>query len=144
MKIEFKFKGIHAVDTAVVLCMDFRFQKETQEFFGKELGINNFDLIAIPGAGQAIIADDDLALKSLAVSNDLHHVKKIIVVHHQDCGAYGGSGKFNGDAMAEESFHKEELQKTKEKINSLYPNLEVTMVFARLTDDSANIEFVIV
>jgi carbonic anhydrase len=143
MKLEFKFKGVHSADAAVVFCMDFRFQKETQEFIQKELGVNNFDLIAIPGAGQAIIAGSDLAWKAIAVANDLHHVKKIVVIHHQDCGAYGGSSKFDGDEEAELNFHKSELENTKKAITAKYPQLDIRLVFAKLVNQ-AEIEFVAV
>ena len=73
---------------------------------------------------------------------DLHHAKKLVIVNHQDCGAYGGSKVFNGDEAAEENFHKEELKKAKAKILQKYPDLEIILVYVKLVDGGENVEFI--
>jgi len=74
----------------------------------------------------------------------LHHVRKIVIINHQDCGAYGGSAKFNGNAEAEQKFHEEELRKAKSIILEKYPDKEVVLVYAKLADEGENIEFIII
>jgi hypothetical protein len=64
-------------------------------------------------------------------------------VNHSDCGAYGGSSKFNGDSEAEQKFHEEELQKARSIISEKYPDKEVILVYAKLVDDGENIEFLV-
>lgn len=142
MKIPFKFKGVHACEAVVLCCIDFRFWKETLEFAEKELGLGCFDFPSLPGAAKAINEGNDLALGCVQVPCDLHHVKKIVIVNHADCGAYGGSAKFDGDAEAEQKFHEEELKKAKEKILVQYPEKKVVLVYAKLVDDGENIEFI--
>lgn len=144
MKTSFKFKNIHSCDAVVLTCIDFRFWRETLEFVEQELGIRTFDFPSLPGAAKAInecVADTDLAMKCIGVPCELHHVKKIVIVNHADCGAYGGSAKFEGDADAEQKFHEGELQKAKEKIQQKYPDKEYVLVYAKLTDEGENIEF---
>jgi carbonic anhydrase len=75
---------------------------------------------------------------------DLHHAQKIVIINHEDCGAYGGSKKFEGDREAEQQFHVEELQKAKMKILSLYPDREIILAYAKLVDNGENVEFVLV
>ncbi len=93
------------------------------------------------GGAKAINEDNELAMDCVSVTCGLHHVKKIVIVNHQDCGAYGGSVKFNGDDEAEQKFHAEELRKAKEKIAAKYGGKEVILVYAKLDENKENIEF---
>jgi carbonic anhydrase len=138
MKLPFKFKNIHSCEAVVLSCIDFRFWKETMEFVEKELGIIDFDFPSLPGAAKAINEGSEVALSCIQVPCDLHHVKKIVIVNHEDCGAYGGSSKF-GNREAEQQFHEEELKFAKEKLLEMYPDREVILVYARLDGD--DIEF---
>lgn len=142
MKIPFKYKNVHSCEAVVLCCIDFRFWRETLEFAEKELGLKDFDFPSLPGAAKAINEGSDLALGCVKVPCDLHHAKKIVIVNHSDCGAYGGSSKFNGDSEAEQKFHEEELQKAKAKILEIYPEKEVILVYAKLVDEGENIEFI--
>lgn len=147
MKIPFKFKDIHNCEAVVLTCIDFRFWRETLEFVEKELGLLSFDFPSLPGSAKAInecMKDEDVALSCIGVPINLHHAKKVVIVNHQDCGAYGGSKKFNGDDEAEQKFHEEELKKAKAKILEKFPDKEIVLVYAKLVDGRENIEFVIV
>jgi len=151
MKTPFKFNNIHSCEAVVLTCIDFRFWKETVEFVEKSppaggLGIKTFDFPSLPGSAKAINESNgtDLAMSCISVPCDLHHAKKIIIINHEDCGAYGGSSRFNGDSEAEQKFHEEELKKAKEKISAKYPDKEVVLVFAKLTDEKENIEFLVI
>jgi carbonic anhydrase len=144
MKTPFKFKDIHFCEAVVLTCIDFRFWKETVEFVELELGIRNFDFPSLPGSAKAINESngEDLAISCISVPVDLHHVQKIVIVNHQDCGAYGGSKKFSGDDEAEQKFHEGELKKAKEKILTKDPDKEVILVYARLIGEGQNIDFI--
>ena len=150
MKTKFKFKNIHSCEAVVLCCIDFRFWRETLEFAEKELGLKSFDFPSLPGAAKAINEGNDLAMGCVSVPCDLHYVKKIVIVNHSDCGAYGGSAKFDGDFEAEQKFHEAELQKAKSIISEKYPastaggsDKEVVLVYAKLVDDGENIEFLV-
>ncbi|MDQ1284458.1 MAG: hypothetical protein QG620_806 [Patescibacteria group bacterium] len=144
MKTSFKFKDIHSCDAVVLTCIDFRFWRETLEFVEKELDIKTFDFPSLPGAAKAIndcLSDGDLAFQCIGVPCELHHAKKIVIVNHEDCGAYGGSGKFDGDQDAEQKFHEEELWRAKAKLIDKYPGKEYILVYARLADEGEKIDF---
>lgn len=142
-KYPFKFKEIHSCEAVVLSCIDFRFWEETADFVRTELGIKSFDFPSLPGAAKAIneCTGEDISEKCISVPCDLHHVKKIVVINHQDCGAYGGSAKFNGDEEMEQKFHEDELKKAKEKILAKYPDKEIILIYAKLVDAGENIEF---
>ena len=144
MKLPFKFKNIHACEAVVLTCIDFRFWRETVKFVEDGLGIKSFDFPSLPGAAKAIndaVSDDEIAMQCVIVPHDLHHARKLVIVNHQDCGAYGGGKIFNGDDAAEQSFHEAELKKAKIKISAKYPDLEVILVYIKLAETRENIEF---
>ena len=144
MKKLFKFKGIHHCDAVVLSCIDFRFWKETVAFVEDELKIKSFDFPSLPGSAKAINEsnDDVFVFGCISVPVELHHAEKIVIINHQDCGAYGGSAKFNNDETAEQKFHEAELKKAKEKILAKYPDKEIILIYAKLVDDKENIEFI--
>jgi carbonic anhydrase len=144
---KFQYKGIHNCEAVVLTCIDFRFWRKTLEFIEEKLGIKIFDFPSLPGAAKAInecVTDNDLAMKCIEVPCDLHQAKKIVIVNHEDCGAYGGSKKFKGDGEAERIFHGEELKKAKEKILKRYPDREIILIYAKLVERGENIEFLTV
>lgn len=145
MKLPFKHKENHKCEAVVLTCIDFRFWKETTEFVEKELGIKSYDFPSLPGAAKAINGSNgtDLAMSCISVPCDLHHAQKIIIINHQDCGAYGGSAKFS-NSEEEQKFHESELIKAKNKILEKYPEKEYILVYAKLVDEGEDIEFLIV
>ena len=145
MQFPFKYKDIHSCEAIVLTCIDFRFWRETLEFIEKELGIKSFDFPSLPGAAKAIndcLSDKDLAMSCITVPCDLHHAKKLVLVNHADCGAYGGSKKFNGDIKAEQRFHEEELKKAKKKIIKMYSDLQIILVYAKLDKKNESIKLI--
>ena len=147
MKIPFKYKYVHNCEAVVLTCIDFRFWRETLEFIEQELGLTSFDFPSLPGSAKAInecASGEDLAMTCIGVPVDLHHAKKIVIVNHEDCGAYGGSGKFEGNKDEEQAFHEAELEKARNAILEKYPEKEVVSVYARLTEEKDAIEFITV
>lgn len=145
MKTPFNYKDIHTCEAVVLACIDFRFWKETMKFAEEELGIKVYDFPKLPGAAKAIndcLSEVDVAMKCIGVPCDLHHVEKIVIVNHADCGAYGGASQFKGDLEAEQKFHESELQKAKEKILKYYPGKEIILAYAKLVDEGENVEFI--
>ena len=144
MKTKFNFKGIHSCEAVVLCCIDFRFWRETMNFVEESLGIKDYDFPKIPGAAKYVNEGDGLAMQCISVPCDLHHVKKIIIVNHEDCGAYGGSAKFNGDTKTEQKFHEEELRKAKKIISERYSDKEIILIYAKLDKEKESIEFLFV
>ena len=144
MKYKFQYKNVHSCEAVVLACIDFRFWKETAQFVEEELGIKSYDFPKMPGAAKAINDcqnEVDVPMKCISVPCDLHYAEKIVIVNHADCGAYGGSKEFKGDAEAEQKFHGGELQKAKEKILKFYPGKEIILAYAKLVDEGNNIDF---
>lgn len=146
MQYQFKYNNVHHCEAVVLSCIDFRFWRETVEFVEQELGVKYFDFPSLPGAAKTINESigADLAMKCISVPCDLHHAQKIIIVNHEDCGAYGGSKRFNNNPDLEQEFHENKLREARVKILKSFPEKEVVLVYARLVDDKENVEFYIV
>lgn len=140
--MQFNYKGVHRCDAVVMMCMDFRFWREVAEHI-KEKGIENFDVLMFPGAAKMIVEEADAcpAKKGAAIAHDLHHAKKVIIVNHADCGAYGGRSAF-GNIDEERKKHVEDVKKAIEIIKVQYPDMEVTGLFADLDEEMNEINFI--
>jgi hypothetical protein len=102
-------KDHYIADACVVWCFDDRFYKLLKAF-GKQERFAHIDLVKIAGGAKALAGeaspDRDFVLNQIKTSARLHGTKRVILMLHRDCGAYGGSKSF-ADADAE----KEELIK---------------------------------
>lgn len=143
-KISFGYDNVHHCEAVVLCCIDFRFWKQTMKFAEEYLGLKSYDFPKLPGSAKAINESSvgDVSQSCFCVPCDLHKAKRIVIINHEDCGAYGGSGKFNGDKDAEQEFHSEELRKACKIINEKYPNKKVELYYVRLSDDKQQLEFI--
>ena len=78
----------HICEAAVVHCIDFRFQHFLNDWLTKRFGIQNYDRISWAGGAK----DFASVQGQIEISRRLHKIKKVILINHEDCGAYGSSG----------------------------------------------------
>lgn len=142
---EFDLRKVHTCEAVVLSCIDFRFWESVSKFVKNDLGIEDFDLASIPGGVKSINESDcdGVAGGCVKIPCELHNVKKIILVNHKDCGAYGGSSNFE-NSDKEDSYHIEELKKAKEIISKKYPDKEVLMLYPYFSEDGKQIKMSIV
>lgn len=102
----------HICGAVVVHCIDFRFRKKLNEYLMSRFP-EGYDLISVAGGVKRLVADspeDNFVLEQLEISHKLHEPKVIVLIQHEDCGAYGGSKAFAGFEK-EKEFQKLELDK---------------------------------
>jgi hypothetical protein len=142
MKVPFGFKGVHSCRAGVIMCLDFRFRKQTLYCIEVAYRLRAFDLASLPGSSRGMSRESQMAISCVTVPCDLHNIETIIVIHHADCGAYGGSKIFNFDSELEQKFHEDELRKSKKEILERYPEKRVILIYAKLVDFEENVEFI--
>lgn len=82
------------IATALVLsCIDFRFLEAERSFLALQNLTNHYDWTALAGASLSLnnfpqSADTTAFWDQLNLSYQLHHIKKVVIIDHQDCGAY--------------------------------------------------------
>lgn len=78
----------HTCEGVVVHCIDFRLQQFLNDWLTKRFGIQNYDRISWAGG----VRDFSSIQNQIQMSSKLHNVKKVILINHEDCGAYGPTG----------------------------------------------------
>lgn len=105
----------YTADACVVWCFDDRFYKLLKAF-GKQEGFKNIDLVKVAGGakalGEAPSPARDFLLDQIKTSIRLHGTRRIILMTHRDCGAYGGSKNF-ADGAVELAAHQVTLATAK-------------------------------
>ncbi len=129
----------HHCSTVVVGCIDFRFREANDAFVEETFKDKDFDTINFPGGGKNFVADTPeresfvKAIEKVCVG--LHDVKRIVIMNHWDCGAYGGSKHFH-DAAAEEAQHVQDLEIARAFLQERFPDLEIVIAYNKATGDS--------
>ena len=78
----------HTCEVVVVHCIDFRLQHFLNDWLMERFGIQNYDRISWAGG----VRDFVYIQGQVDISRRLHQIKKVVLVNHEDCGAYGSTG----------------------------------------------------
>jgi carbonic anhydrase len=125
---------VYRADAAVLWCFDDRITLVVQKFL-KRIGARQVDTIRIAGGAMALASPKDnfeqgFVIEQLRLSRKLHQTERVILIAHRDCGAYGGSARFQEVAEAEVSFHRTELSRAAGVIRAALPEVTVEHYFA--------------
>ena len=110
----------HACESIIVTCIDFRFQEYINKWIANNFQPKTFDRAAFAGG----VFDIEYVLKQIEISHRLHHIKKVVLINHEDCGAYGEAGT--------PEKHAEDLKNAAAKIKQQLPDLEVKAYYLHL------------
>lgn len=102
----------HTCKALVIHCIDFRFRKSLAEFLESRFG-DSYDLVSAAGGVKRLVSDplnNNFILEQIKISDTLHKPEVILLIQHEDCGAYGGSAAF-GDFSTELEIQNQELEK---------------------------------
>jgi carbonic anhydrase len=121
-------------DAAIIWCFDNRFDLGFRKFL-KRIGIANSDPIKIAGGAMCLASperetDREFVLEQIRKSIHLHGTKRVILMLHSDCGAYGGlAAAFGGDARVEAEHHHGELRRAAANVLRAVPGVKVEAYF---------------
>ena len=131
----------HTCSSALIRCMDFRLTDAINKWLEEKGIMNDCDIISVAGIAK-VIADNPespeakFILKQFELSKKLHNTKTLYLMHHTDCGAYGGHKAF-ANLDEEKAKYKADMEKAREVIKSIVPDLEVKFVLADIKDDGS-------
>lgn len=128
----------HTTQGALLTCIDFRFQEAFPQYM-KQKGIEGYDRISVAGATKAFMdpkpeSETEFVLNQFDISVGLHKVQDIVLMNHEDCGAYGGRDAFDS-ANAEHDTHFDHMEKTASLLKERFPEVNVHTVWARIDDE---------
>mgnify|MGYP002713188959 CR=1 FL=1 len=107
-------------EALVVHCIDFRFQGHLNRWLVDHIGEGNYDRVAFAGGAY----DFETVFKQLDLAVDLHEIKRVILINHEDCGAYGAAGT--------RERHAADLTTARQRILARYPTLKIETFYHRL------------
>lgn len=86
---------VYVADACVITCYDARFDLALRKFL-KRRGIVTYDQVKIPGAAKALAApqneaEREFVLRMVRTSMQIHHSARVLLIGHNDCGAYPGA-----------------------------------------------------
>lgn len=114
-------------------CGDGRFQEDLLAYAKSFGGFS--DPVLAPGGVKKLLEDESYRMKvleDLRIYIGLHNPKKLLVLQHEDCGAYGGSKAFSSN-IQEESFQYVQLQKAIALLKTEFPGMEIVPAYIRLS-----------
>jgi len=113
-------KPVIQCDALVVHCMDYRLQKFLQPWITVRFGYDNFDIISLAGS----VHDYEMVLKYVQLAVQIHEIKTVCLINHEDCRAYGREGTYKR--------HRRDLLDTSTKLHALFPQLNVETFYLHL------------
>ncbi len=124
-------------DACVVSCIDARFELVTQKFL-KKRKISWADLVKIAGGAKLFASpgqesDRSFALEQVRTSVRLHQPKRVMLMVHSDCGAYGGLQAFGGNEEREAANHETELRSAAEFLRRNMPAIDIECYYLKFT-----------
>jgi hypothetical protein len=130
---------VNQAQALVLSCIDFRFLTREHSFLRNKNLTDKYDLTALAGASLAVTgfphkADAEAFWDQLDISYRLHHIHKVIIIDHQDCGAYAMmiDPNLSKDPDRELQVHTDYLNRAYSSIRSRYPDLEIELYLATL------------
>jgi hypothetical protein len=121
-------------DAAILWCFDNRFDLSFRKFLDR-IGVVHSDPIKIAGGAKCLASpelesDREFVLEQIRKSISLHGTKRVILMVHSDCGAYGGlASGFHGDVKAEALHHQQELRRAAASLSKAIPGIEIQGYF---------------
>ena len=133
--------------TLLLSCMDHRLVDATVDYVDN-IGLEgDYDHIALAGASLGVLNDKypewgKTFWEHVETAKKLHHIKKIIVLDHRDCGAYK---EFLGEDLVENPeremmVHAEYMRKLGKIIKKRHTDLEVELLLMALDGSVKRVE----
>lgn len=117
-------------EALALTCIDYRLVDDAVHFFdGKHL-TNEYDQVSLAGASLAAVSDKFPSSNAafwdhVQIAKTLHHIEKVIVLDHRDCGAFkvAFGDKFAAERAAETAQHKQVMVQMKAALTKRHPDL---------------------
>jgi carbonic anhydrase len=128
-----------STEALLLTCMDFRLMDDIERYMSGRGLRDKYDHIVLAGASLGALTNKYPAWgqtfwNHLDIAIELHHVHKVIVLDHRDCGAYRVilGEDLGRDAARERMVHAAQLRRLADQIRMKHPKLEVEQLLMSL------------
>ncbi|MFH1130665.1 MAG: carbonic anhydrase [Pseudomonadota bacterium] len=117
----------------LIFCMDYRLHEQLRNFIAeKNLDRDGVDVIRVVGAAKNLVrpnnpSEREFVLQQIQTSINLHGIREIYIINHEDCGAYG----LENVADSEEEFavYSDDLRAARTMLKEEFPGVQVRSYF---------------
>jgi hypothetical protein len=134
-----RFEVRQMPDTLVIHCSDPRYQAHFQEFLHEHLGLESYELIAIPGGAQCLTLAEYLPKFSWAgwrwvkFLMDVAKPVRVVLIAHEGCRWYADN-RFAGVGPGDRDHTIRDLQRVSGEVVERFGRIRVDSFAARLED----------
>jgi carbonic anhydrase len=128
--LPFRVSAAGNVEALALTCIDYRLVDDSVRFFDSMHLTNEYDITALAGASLAAVSpkfpsSNAAVWDHIVIAKQLHHIRKVIVVDHRDCGAYKVAfGKdYASEKNAETAQHKGVMLQMQGMLKQKHPDL---------------------
>jgi hypothetical protein len=100
--------------------MDYRLQGFLNDWLAARGFEGRYDRVALAGG----VHDLTSVVRQVGIAVRLHRVQRVVLVNHENCGAYGSAGGADR--------HRKDLCKARDRIHKGFPHLEIELYFLLL------------
>jgi hypothetical protein len=118
-------------EALALTCIDYRLVDDAVHFFDGLHLTNEYDQVSLAGASLAVVSPKFPSSSTafwdhVEIAKTLHHIKKVIVLDHRDCGAYkvAFGEKLAVERSAETEQHKSVMIEFKAALAKRHSDLE--------------------
>jgi carbonic anhydrase len=132
------FQADHSEAVAIV-CSDGRFLRHSLRFLEEHLGLDQYDLLVLPGAihpltlANLLPKDFKTVQRKIAFLVEKRPIHRIVCIAHEDCGWYKDF-KIGGLHLNLKERQLRDLQQAAQVLRSWFPHLAVDLYYARIED----------
>jgi hypothetical protein len=128
----------HKAQALIQTCIDFRFRKALNDFIENDLNLHSVDIKTDGGGIKKIVEEGPIRewlFANYQIAFDLHAVDRVILINHQDCGAYGGSKAFPSLEKELEA-HEIQLRHAVSVIRAKFPDKQIEAYMALISTEN--------
>ncbi len=127
--VSFPVRAHGGAEALLLSCMDYRLVDDIVHYMDGRGMTNKYDHIILAGASLGAVSKSlgwaQTFWKHLDVAINLHHIHKVIILDHKDCGAYRLVLKKSLTGEAEMEAHRKEMHILEAAVKKRKPGLEV-------------------
>jgi hypothetical protein len=122
----------HACSALVITCSDFRFKSAEREFLTSAGLLDDYDLLALPGAIRPLVAPRNTSARDILVEEirllwSLHKFTRVLAINHLGCRAYADLAT----AENEREVHTDHLRRARDVIEQPFVDVRAETYLAQ-------------
>lgn len=124
-------------DVLVLTCIDYRFPHLVYDYLDERGLVGNYDIFTLPGASLGACCPEyphwnETLEEVINLALEIHSIKKIIVINHEECGAFQKLRGIPEKKSDERPMHQSQAKVTYDWLDAHFPHLDLEFIYMKL------------